>query len=160
MFKNKLRDVEKKLEKLEKEKQELLFIKNQLDEVTPKIDISDVFIWKDRGIHYIVRISINSIYESECNGIMIRYEEHDSTLTDIFSNQVIYHKKSRDYIKSEEAIHISDSSKNVRYAYCNPIYEYEPALLAYPNKLVPLYVLQRLLYRLNNVDVNASILKK
>lgn len=100
MFKNKkrLKELEDTRLELEKEKQELLFIKEQLDNTMPKIDISNVYVWYD-----------NDIYS---------------------------------------------------YAYLSPIYAVDRNILAYTDKMVPMYVLQQLYYKLNNVDVNAKILKK
>ena len=50
--------------------------------------------------------------------------------------------------------------KDSYYAYFYPIYEADRNILAYTNRLVPLYVLQQLYYRLNKIYVDAKILKK
>lgn len=141
----------------ENKKQELLFIKEQLDDSTPKIDISNVYVWKTQHLYSIVKLEIKKIH-----GITFLGKEADgyqSTLIDIFSNNIIYQKNSIKPIQKEE--YFSDNVlENTHHAFLLPLHEVDKNILAYANKKVPLYVLQQLYYKLNNVDINAYVLKK
>jgi len=48
-------EIEKEKQLLLQEKEELLFIKNQLEDTTPKIDISNVYVFKE---YIIIRVSV------------------------------------------------------------------------------------------------------
>lgn len=64
-----------------------------------------------------------------------------------------------DKIKSEELIKkglLEDSY----FAHFFPIYAADRNILAYADKKVPMYVLQQLYYKMNNVNAKAHILKK
>jgi len=144
--------------KLEKEREELLFIKKGLDENQEKIDISDIYIWQVDNIFNIVKLDVKNIVGTSLSKVVRGYH---STLTDIFSKKVIYEKKSMSYIERKELIMtektIYDENK---YGYFYPVYEADKNLLAYVDKMVPKYVLQRLYYKLNNVDVNSILIRK
>lgn len=87
-------------------------------------------------------------------------EGYSSTLTDIFTNEVIYQKNSANMIeRREKKINYKNPSDSY-YAKFFPLFGADKNLLAYTDKKVPLYVIQQLYYRLNNVDVNAPVLKK
>lgn len=148
----------KRLQELEKEKQELLFIKQQLEEVTPKIDISDIYVWEENGIYNIVQLNIQ-----KCHGINPFGQEVDgyiSTLIDVFSNKIVYEKSSTNTIKSKELIYDRKKVKDSYYAYFYPVYQADRNLLAYADKKVPLYVLQQLYYRLNHINIKSYGLKE
>ena len=155
MFKNK-----KEIQKLEKLKEELLFITNNLETTTPKIDISNVYIWEENGLYSIVKLNIENIRGATWNGLGRVKDGYKSTLTDIFTNQIIYTKKSVNLISQEQWIMSSDENTPGHFAYLFPIYKLEPDILAYADKQVPLYALQQLYYKLNNVNLNNKILKK
>ena len=152
--KNKLLSIK---EEIEKEKQQLLFIKEQLDNTTPKVDISDIYVWEDGGLYSIVRLEVykfrgKDYYGNDADG-------YKSTLIDIFTNNVVYQKSSADLIKRREPI-FSKGYNYLYYAKFFPLHGADKNLLAYTNKKVPLYVIQQLYYKLNNIDVNANVLKK
>lgn len=152
MFENKkrLKQIEEEKENLLKIKDEIEFIKEQLEDKSPKIDISNIYAWNENDIYRIVKIcDIPGSYPYKM-------------AVDIFSNEVIY-KDGQCYlsrplygIRSQERVKIQSDA----YAYVTPICKIESALLAYPDKKVPLYVLQRVYYKLNNIDVKLPILKK
>ena len=159
MFKRKkeLKKLEEKRKELEKEKQELLFIKQQLNDNSPKIDISNVYIWKYKDIYSLVYLN-----EKEILGIDIVNRErngYSSTLTDIFSDEIVYKKSSLDRIQAQELI-TNPRDRYSSYAFLYSIYEYDKNLLAFTDKKVPKYLLQQLLFKLNNVNVDSYTLKK
>ena len=161
MFKNKkmLECIKEERLKLEKEKEELLFIKECLNNDSPKIDISDLYIWHDKGIYYIVRLDVTYIKGRTFGGVGKIAYGYDSILTDIFTNRIIYQKTATEKINNKQYIR-GNSLEDGYFAYFYPIHEADRNLLAYTNKQVPLYILQQLYYRLNRIDVNAKILKK
>lgn len=152
MFENrrKLKRIEEEKKKLEKLKTELLFIKNNLEDKMSKIDVSDLYVWRENGLSSIVKLTVKNFrgfngYGKEKNGF-------ESTLTDIFTNKIIYTKRSIELINPVQLV-------NGHYAYLNPIYKFDNNILAYADKKVPLYVLQQLYYRLNGVNINEHINK-
>lgn len=153
MFKRK--KIKKQIEALELEKKELLFIKQQLEDSTPKINISDIYVWKASGVYSLVKLDIKKIVGRTWGGIGRLTEGYESTLIDIFSNNVVYQKSSIKKISRNEFVKDGEY-----YALLLPLHEVDNNLLAYANKEVPMYVLQQLFYKLNNVDVNAYKLKK
>ena len=157
MFKRK--KIQKEIEKLELEKKELLFIKEQLDVSTPKIDISNIYVWKDKGLCSIVRLDVQKFCGRNWGGAGKEVDGYFSTLTDVFSNNIVYQKSSTEIIQRKQYISGKTLSDGY-YAFLLPLHEADNNLLAYANKQVPLYVLQQLFYRLNNVDANAHELKK
>ncbi|MBQ3020689.1 MAG: hypothetical protein IJD92_00515 [Bacilli bacterium] len=153
----KLQDIETARKKLEEEKQELLFIKEYLEDKSPKIDISNIYVWEDAGVYSIVQLEVQKIRGKDWIGI--ETDGYLSTLIDIFTNNVVYQKSNLEKIKRKEFI----SGENLYdgyYAHLISLYEVDRNLLAYADKKVPLYVLQKLYYRLNNVDLKSYALKK
>lgn len=62
----------------ENKKQELLFIKEQLDDSTPKIDISNVYVWKTQHLYSIVKLEIkknswNNLFRKRSRWISIYF---------------------------------------------------------------------------------------
>ena len=103
----------------------------------------------------------SEIYDGLGNwgGLGKEVDGYHSTLTNIFTNEVIFEKNSMNKIESEELIR-KDSLENSYFAHFFPIYAADRSILAYADKKVPMYVLQQLYYKLNNVNVNAQVLKK
>ena len=162
MFKNRkiLKQIKKEKEELFLIKEELLFIKEQLEDGTPKVDISNVYVWKDNGLYSIVKLNVEKFRGATWGGLGRERNGFRSTLVDIFTGKTIYTKCSLELIKSEEWINYGSLVTDGYYAHLIPIYKIDNNILAYADKKVPLYVLQQLYYKLNNVDVNAKILKK
>lgn len=157
--KKRLKEIEEAKQQLENEKQELLFIKNQLEDSTPKINVSNIFVWQDKGLYSIVKLNVQKIHGRTWGGIGKESDGYQSTLTDIFTNNIVYERCSTDTIQRKQYI----SGKNLEdgyFAFLLPLHNVDVNLLAYTDKKVPLFVLQQLYYRLNKVDVNAYILKK
>ena len=109
---NKKRELEKirlALEALEtekqlllKEKEELLFIKNKLNDISPKIDISNVYVFREFGISYIVNLYIEHFdYQTRFNKKIKGYK---TTLINIFDNSIVHQKKSTYELFREENI--------------------------------------------------------
>lgn len=165
-FRRQKNELELKKEELEKLKQDLMkeinelsFIKNELNKTQPVIDITNVYIWYDDeiGIYNIVRYDVRpivakNIFDKLANG-------YESTLVDIFSNNILYHKLSMTRINYKESV-LDDKSYKTHNAYLIPISKVDKNVLAFVDNKVPLYVLQQLYYKLNKVDVKAYILKK
>ena len=156
MFGNKkiLKQIEEEKNYLETLKNELLFIKQNLEDTTLKIDISDLYIWSENGLNSIVRLNVKKIHGRSIFG---QEDGYESTLVDIFSNKTIYTKCSVDLITSKQWV--DKSYKEGYYAYLTPLHKFDNNILAYADKKVPLYVLQQLYYKLNNVDINGCVLK-
>ena len=162
MFKNKkiLKEIQDEKEHLEKIKEELLFIKNQLEDTTPKIDISELYVWEENGLYSIVKLDVKNIRGRAYFGLGLEENGFETTLIDIFTNNIVYHRCAIERIKSKQWVNYGSSTEDGYYAYLYPLHKVDNNILAYTNKMVPLYVLQQLYYKLNNVDVNAHILKK
>ena len=80
-----------------------------------------------------------------------------TTLVNVFNQNVIFNKGSKDRIGKKVCIFDDNTYTNHHYVYLMPICEVEPSLLAYLDKKVPLYVLQNLYYKLNRIDINSEI---
>lgn len=168
MFENKkmLKEIETAKQQLENEKAEVLreraelqFIKDQLEDTSPKVDITGVNIVEKQGIKYLANAFCDRCTGK--NGLGINVKGYDSTLVDIFSNQVIHKKTSIYPLQRKEEVFIDTGSYKESYVItCTPICEVVPELLAYPDKQVPEYVLKQAYYKLNNVNVNSKILRK
>lgn len=164
MFKRKkqILEVENKLQDIKRETEELLKIKAMLDDKSQKVDINNLYVWENKGIYYIVKMEVNSITGRCLSRKGPRRNGLESILIDIFTNKVIYQKCSISPIKSHELITIEDDiafgEKNY-YARFYPICEIEKDLLIYVDKKVPLYVLQQLYYKLNDIDITKNKIK-
>ena len=161
--KKQLEETKQQLEKIsqqiECEKQQLLFIKEQLEDSTPKVDDSNIYVWQNKGLYSIVRLKIENIVGRNWGGTGNVVNAYESTLIDIFTDKVIYQRSATETIQREEYI----SGKTLRdgyYAFLIPLHEVDNNLLAYTNKQIPIYILQQLYYKLNNVNVNAFTLTK
>ena len=161
MFKNKkiLQDIEIAKKELEQQKAELQFIKAQMTDTSPKIDITYVHVFRKHGINYFAKLYIEPGVGE--NGFGVTVKGYRSKLVDIFTNQVIHEKHSIDPLQREETIYEQPPYIfNECIITCTPICEVIPELLAYPDKQVPEYVLKQAYYNLNNVNVNSKILRK
>ena len=146
MFNSKKRLQE--LQEIKNAKKELEFIRDQLADASPKIDISNMCVFEKQRIKYLVKLFSEPYSENIFK----------STAIDIFSGNVIYKKISKEPIYGVDFV--DDGLCVPHFISCTPICEVIPELLAYPNKQVPEYVLQQAYYRLNNVNVNSKILSK
>ena len=162
-IKKRLKQIEVAKQQLEKEKQELLFIKNQLEETTPKIDISNVYIWEEQEVCSIVKLEIKKLKPNTLEEEKAGTVRYLSTLTDIFTNNIIFKKESTETIKEVQWIikeNYEEDFVGGYYAFLSPLSESDKNILAYTDKKVPLYILQQLYYRLNKIDISDYILKK
>ncbi len=152
-----LADIKLEKELLEKEKEQLLKIKQMMENTNNHdvIDISDVYVWIENGIHCLVRLAVENITGENKYGTIIN--EYKSTLTDIFTGKVIYEKNSTEKIDDLEKI---DYNGRTRLASFMNIFNVERELLIYIDKQVPKYILQQLFYRLNNIDISESKYQK
>ena len=136
-----------------------MFIKEQLEDSTPKIDVSNIYVWKDKDLWSIVRLDVEKFRGRNWGGIGQEVDGYLSTLTDIFSDRIIYQRSSTEIVQRKQFIRGKTLEENY-YAYLLPLHEVDKNLLAYVDKKVPLYVLQQLYYKLNNVDVNEYVLTR
>ena len=148
MFGNKkrleqLEQIETARKQLELEKQELLFIKEQLENSTPKVDVSDMYVWKDKGLCSIVRLDVKKFRGRNWGGIGQEVDGYLSTLTDIFSGNIVYQRSATEIIQRKQYIRGKNFGEGYD-AYLLPLHEVDNNLLAYIDKKVPLYVLQQL----------------
>lgn len=151
----------KKLRKIEQEKQKLVRLKEILEDTSPKIDIKNLYIFSIDDINYIVRLEVKQITgKNLLHGTIDGFE---TKVIDIFSGKTIYVKSSSNLIERKE--YINDKVKNIfhykeDYAYLKPILEVNKDLLAYPNMLVPEYVIINLYHQLNDINIDSSILRR
>lgn len=171
MFGNnlKIQELERQKEELERQKEELAKIKEILDDKSPKVDISEFYVWELRGVSYIVKKEEKNIIGDSMFGLKRNVSGFHSKLIDIFNQQTVYEKSSESKIEREE--YVGDLKSNVsrfeksysfedQIGYLVPILEIEPDLLMYADRQVPTYVLQQLLYKLNDVDIKNPVLQK
>jgi len=153
------REIQLEREKLAEEKEQLLFIKEQLEDKSPKMDFSNIYVWEDKGLYSLVRMEVSDFVGRRRSGSGPECIGHKSILIDIFTGDVVYQKSSTEYINEYEYI-TNGIIKDSYYAKFYPVWRKDKSLLAYPDKKCPLYVLEQLYYKLNKVDVNSQILKK
>ena len=144
-------------EEIIKEKNELLRIKQIMEEKTPKIDINDVYDFYLDGIHTFVKQHVTNIEGTLLYGGARTYG-YEITLKNIFDNSTVYQASQTSKLNRKEYVgyYIRNSKETI--AYITPIHELDRNLLTYTDKQVPLYVLQQLYYQLNNVDINSPLL--
>jgi len=152
--KKKLKEIEKKIKLLQKEKVELLKIKEMLNDNSPKIDAAELFIFNNGKIKYIVRKEEKKIYSKVIKSKPTYYIK----LTNIFDNSVVFEHKS--YEKYTNYINTYISGNNIKKGYLIKIQNIVPNILAYADNKVPIYVLQRLFYKLNDINLLSPILQK
>lgn len=153
--------IENKLLEIKREKEELLKIKELLEDTTPKVDISNVYVWECDGISSIVRYYVKPMVGRALGGAGPIRNGFESTLVDIFNEQPIYKKCSTELIKERELVKDVTGRYTNKYARLNHILEVDKRLLVYPDKRVPKYILQQDYYLLNNIDITKSkILEK
>ena len=137
--------------KLQKEKQELLRLKRIMENNYPKIDITNVYVFKEYDINHIVKADIKRILKNF----------YELEMTDILSGEVVFRKCSKDpnrLIKRKVQVYDDKLCHKSHFAYIYPIQAKERDLLAFTDNEVPLYVLQKLYYKLNKVNIQNPIL--
>lgn len=161
----KQKEIEQTLEEIKaekalliKEKEELLNIKQMMENTQnpDRIDISDVYVWRFDGIYSLVRLKEEK--KPGTNAFGAEVEGYESTLTDIFTNKIIYKKFSTNKIDVHEIVEIKDGQ--TFQAFFKSIYYYDRNLLVYVDKKVPKYVLHQLYYKLNNIDISELVINK
>ena len=150
MFKSK-----KKLEEINKIKNELNNLKGQISEENRLININNLYVWEKNGEYNIVNLDIKEIYGRTWIGAEVK--AYKSTLKDIFTNEDVYILRATRKIRSREKI--KDGNKQY-IAYLNPICKVNKTLKLYLDQRVPLYVLQDMYNELNNKDNKKNILNK
>jgi len=155
-----LEENKKVLEQIKKEKEELLEIKRILEDNSEKVNITNVFLFERLGNYNFVELRSEKIsgITNRSEGKIV--EGYHSELIDIFSGVIVYEKNNVAPIQREEFI--SDRYGDCYKAYLNPITMADKNLLKYVDNMVPKVVLQRLFYKVNNVDItnNTKILSK
>ena len=147
---------QKEIEKLRKEKEELLMIKEMLEDKSPKVDVSDVYVWEYNGISYLVRCYVKTMVGNALGGVGPIRNGFESTLIDIFSEQLVYKKCSTQLIKEKELVKDVYGKYTDKCASFRHILEVDKSLLVYADKRVPKYVLQQDYYLLNNIDITKT----
>ena len=139
MLKNKklLEEIQEERKKLEKEKQELLKLQEIMTDCYPKIDIKYVYICEENGIYH-----IGKLYEKKIRGRLYggkgpMSDGFEATLVDIFNQNIIFKKSSREKITRKVCKFEDDTLRKFHYVYLTPICEKEPNLLAYLDKKSP-----------------------
>lgn len=149
--KKRLKQIEELKETLNKEKQEILEIENQLSKSIPKISISNLYLVLEHGVVRIGRLNVKST--TDYRGKI----QHYSVMTDIFNNDIIFEK----YRKVDYEVFISSLLlEEKHYIYLQPLYKVWEDILLYDDEKIPLYTLQQIYYELNELDVDDVLLKK
>lgn len=128
------------------EKEELMKIREILTNKDNLINITNVYVFENEGFKYIVDLKETKLGTLN-NAVKTEFY-------DVFSKNKL-HLELGKYIEQIKNYGINEYSGKV-----TKIEIVEPALLAYPNKLVPSYVLQQIYYQINSIDLNAPVLKK
>ena len=119
-----------------------------------------MFVFERCGHYNIVELIYERIQgvTKIINGYIV--EGFHSQLVDIFSNVIFYKKSSLDPIGKKEIVR--DRYGDCYYAYLHPVTEVDKSLLKYVDNMVPKIELQRLFYKLNNVELinDVKTLKK
>ena len=150
-----LEENKKVLESIKKEREELLEIKRMLEDNSKKINITNVFIFKRQGHYDIVELRSEKIQgKSYRSGNKIVNGFH-SQLINIFTNVIEYDKSNESPIHREE--YVFDRYGDGYKAFLTPITIIDKNLLKYVDNMVPLVVLQRLYYKLNNVELTSDV---
>ena len=142
---------------LEQEKQKLLKIKELLENTNNQdyIDITDVCVMNKKGIYSFVVLKEEKVDVGSYPDQSTKYK---STLTDIFTNQVVYSKLSNERISSYESVYDGDT---FLYAFTlDRIYKHYHDLLIYADKMAPRYILLHLYYELNGIDITKPEMQK
>ncbi len=149
-----IEEIKKQRELLEKEKLELLKIKDQLENTNnpDMIDVSNVYIWEVNGVKNIVELKERSIVGRTMNGLGREASGYESKLIDVFTGKVIYEKSSVSKIERSELLGMRFGEETIRAEFY-PIVEEDRTVLEYPNKKVPRYIMYQVFYRINNVDI-------
>ena len=153
----KLDEIKKEKEALQKEREQLLKIQEMMKNTNniETIDISNVYVWRKKNVYYLVNLKEEKAIEK--GNSEIEYHGYKATLTDIFSEKIVYEKFSSYKIeKMQEIVELGE----LYNTYLTPIYEFDRNLLVYADKKVPKHVLLQLYYNLNNIDLTEPTLKK
>lgn len=159
-FKTRKKQLEELKESIIKEKRELLNLKEIMENNHPKININHVYVFEEYGKYYIVKYIATKIRARLLGGRGPLADGYESKLIDIFTNKPVYIKTAKTTIQRKETVFENEELTKYHYANVTPICEIEPNLLAYLNKEVPLYVLQKIYYRLNNIDISSDLFNR
>lgn len=153
----------KEIEMLQKEKQELLEIKEKmLNTNNPDfIDISNVYIWKVNGIKNIVWLKERKIIGRMLQGLGPETSGYETSLIDVFNEKIIYNVSKTTKLERSTLLSTSfETGEKSVYGELYPIWEEEKDLLEYPDKKVPRYIMYKIFYKINNIDITNSKLEK
>ena len=131
--------IDKRLNEIRQEKNELNKLKDLMDNEAKLIDITTVYIVEIDNIKHLAYLEMPMA--KACR------------FKDIFSNEDVWRGLGSNLDEALDRSHSKPTS-------VARLKEVEPTVLAYPNNLVPDYVLKQIYYSLNNVDLNNPILKK
>lgn len=134
--------IDKRLYEIKLEKEELNKLRNLMDEEANYIDIKDVYVVQVNNIKYIARLE--------------RPHKMLHRFVDVFNYVEVWSQVGSTF---DDAVRRHNIHYDEPLNYQN-IKEIEPALLAYPDNLVPDYVLKQVFYIQNDVDLNSPVLKK
>lgn len=119
-----------------------------------------MYIWYEEDIYYIVKLEVEKMTGYVNRGLGPKVEGYESKLIDIFTKKTIYKKLSISLIDKEQIVLEENNYRKYHYGYLFTISEKARELLVYTDKQVPLYVLQRLYYKLNKVNLSSPLLEE
>ncbi len=132
-----------------------LFLKPQNDDLETKIDISNVYVFESKGIYYLTRLFIRNIIGHCYGGRDVLVYGYESTLINIFTNEIIFQKNSINPIMENELS--KDDDIGSYYMHIYPIYKFDSDLLKFEDNLVPISILNELYC---NINSKSKVLKK
>lgn len=146
----------KTIKKNYEEKELLSHIKKNLDDNSPKIDISNVCVLFKDDVYYIVKR-----YDEIITSFFGNNEGYKTTFIDIFSNNIVYEWKNKRKMNQTAIAKVGEfGCTHVCEIKVFSLENCERGVLAFPDKKVPLYVLEQIYYNINGVDLSAPILRK
>lgn len=157
----------KQLKKIEDEKQRLLLLKEQLshikeylDDNSPRVDISNVCVLFKDDVYYIVKRYDENI-TGMCASVGRNIQGYKTTFIDIFSNNIVYEWKNQRKMNQTALVGVGEfGCTHVCEVRIFSLENCERGVLAFPDKKVPLYVLEQIYYNINGVNLSAPILRK
>lgn len=138
--------LDSRLNDIKREKEELQNLREILNNTKDLVDITNVYVFEHDSFKNIV--DLKEINLGTAN-LAVKVD-----LYDIFSKNKI------DTFLGKRIGQIENYGIKEDYGKITKIEKVEPALLAYPSKLVPKSLLQEIYYNVNNIDISAPILRK
>ena len=130
------------------------FLEQKNDDLISKIDISNIYVLENKGFYYITKLFVKNIIGHCYGGKDILVYGYESTLINIFTNQIVFQKNSINPIMENE---FAKDEMGSYYMHIYPIYKFDSDLLKFEDNLVPISILNELYC---NINSKSKVLKK